>query len=40
MSLFKKVYGHDRSASGKTLDMTVLVALIVVAYLLYRYFSS
>jgi len=31
MSLFKKAFGHERSAPGKTLDRTVLVLIIVIA---------
>jgi hypothetical protein len=30
MTLFKKLFGHERSASGKTLDRTVLIVILIV----------
>jgi hypothetical protein len=29
MTLFKKVFGHERSASGKSLDRLVLTLIVV-----------
>jgi hypothetical protein len=30
MTLFKKIYGHERSESGKSLDRLVLTCIIFV----------
>jgi hypothetical protein len=29
MTLFKKIFRHERDASGKTLDRTVLILIVV-----------
>ena len=38
MSLFKRIYGHERSESGKSLDRAVLVVLLAIAVAAYYYF--
>jgi len=30
MTLFAKVFGHERDAAGKTLDRTVLIVILIV----------
>jgi hypothetical protein len=38
MALFKKIFGHERDATGKTLDRTVII-LSVVGVLIWLYAS-
>ncbi len=37
MTLFKKLFGHERDAAGKSLDRLVLFVVIVVGVLIWLY---